>query len=337
MQIRLKLNFILYFLNTIRLTMRFLLFPPLYLFLTVLVSCQQYSTLLLHAKYDSQGQQGTEPSGQRKIKYFGYYASQMDGIGVDEDFELLSQSSNLVFISSGELEKKLALTRKYKMKAIVDIHFYFFDTNFKLRPDYSTYFAQFENILNAYQDVIVAYYVLDEPYILAEAHGISRDQMKANIELVANYLKSKYPAINLAIIFDATTIKREWALPENIDWYGFDCYENFYYCGGGLRSIPTFFGLLEKQVIAFNKKDSKNRQIIAVPPSAYNTKWADREQRVLDQIELYKQYIDQDPLVQIIMPFTFQTFTEGDHQWVGPKDVPTVLRKFQSYYHEVID
>lgn len=252
------------------------------------------------------------------FKYFGYYASGMDGIGTLEDIDELKDKSNLFFVHSGKMREMLEKCRQVRMKAVASFNWLMFDANNRLYPDWKDRVKWATDIIDDFQDVVVAIYIMDEPYMNAANTGVTLNEMYGYLDETGKFFKARYPNIALPIIFSMTEMKAGYKLPPSYDWFGLDCYGSFYWCER--NTIPNWYKKLKADVEKLEAADGRERYLMAVPPAGYDTKDNNSENNHADQVSAYRQFIKSDPKIKIVMPFLWQSFSAGGDGWVGARD-----------------
>jgi len=269
-------------------------------------------------------------------KYFGYYASEMDGIGVMSDIDELAGKSNFVFIHSGDMRALLAHCRETGMKAVVSLGWLTFDENMRLYPDWQDRLTFATDIMDKYQDVIIANYILDEPFMNGAKHGVSVDEMYQYLESVGQFFKARYPAMPLAVIFSGDELNKGFRVPPSFDWFGMDCYDGFSSCGG--RSIPDFYQLIKNELYQLEAIDHRSRQLMAVPPAGWEQNNASKQSLHLSQVAQYRAWIKSEKRVTIVMPFIWQTFgSASDGGWYGARNSESLKSTYVQMYQDFMN
>ncbi len=128
------------------------------------------------------------------LKYFGYYASAMEDVGIDGNrgnySKATSNHANMTMVAGGDIQAKMKEAKTLKMKVVLDCQSAFFDEKYQLRPDYKERWKAFAATLKDHQDNILAFYPLDEPYGKGEEHGMTHKKMKEQLELIGQEIKS---------------------------------------------------------------------------------------------------------------------------------------------------
>lgn len=262
-------------------------------------------------------------STQAREFQFGYFASGFEAYG-DYSSEVVDHT-NFVNISSPGLNWSLVHTQiaaNQNLKVILNVAEIFVDYQLKkVRSDYKTRWADAVTQIEPLKNNILAFYTIDEPDLVANAIGMSQDDMRAIIEMIAKEIKTSFPNIPVAIIYGFGSINGDFVIAKNFDWYGFDCYESFDKCGPSQRSIADVHTLLRQKVVTLNSADSGNRKIMLVPPSSYNSKIHDSEKTVIDILKKYYELAWNDKMVVGMFPFLWQTLNENGNIWTGAREL----------------
>ena len=303
------------------------------------------AALLLTALISCGGDSGGSPppinpdpntGWQAGQKYFGYYASEMDGVGVMNDIDELVGKSNFVFIHSGDMRNLLAHCRETGMKAMVSVSWLTFDPNMRLYPDWEARLSFATDIMDKYQDVIIANYLLDEPYMNGADHGVSVQEMYNSLETVGQFFKARYPQMPLAIIFSADELNKGFQLPPSADWFGMDCYDGFSSCGK--RTIPDYYQLLKNQIYQLEAVDHRSRQLMAVPPAGWEQNNASKESVHLSQVSQYRAFIKSEKRITVVVPFIWQTFgTASTGGWFGARNSESLKAAYIQMYNDFMN
>jgi hypothetical protein len=172
----------------------------------------------------------------RHLKYFGYYAASGFVDKADKPWSLTKLGhSNVVFLADDPqrpIETSLDSSRRNHIKAIVMVYNCFFTCNpgkpgqSSLVTDWKERWNAFRPRLNAYEDVIYAYY-FDEPYW----NGIREEDFR----MVTRMLRQEAPGRRVMAVLCSLSLEPSWGrhtFPEmpatyieyltdvGYDWYG---------------------------------------------------------------------------------------------------------------------
>jgi hypothetical protein len=256
------------------------------------------------------------------IKYYGYYGSAFEGVGMGDYTASISDHSNLTWIVNGNIVKKLSEAKARNMKAVLDVQWYFMDANYHLRPDVIASWKKLAAAIAPYRDTIAAFYPMDEPYMNGKKKGLSEAQVKANIETVASITKSTFPEIPVAVIFSSGEVKDGRPIPVGFDWIGFDCYGKFNDCNG--HSIGYYVSKIKGRI--------KAPQRIMLVPWAYKEGTAsagDISARVNASNQYWSMAVNESVVIAVV-PFLYQTFTGSDGKLMtGAHEMPALLQNLK--------
>lgn len=265
------------------------------------------------------------------LKYFGYYASAMEDVGIDGNrgnySKATSNHANMTMVAGGDIQAKMKEAKTLKMKVVLDCQSAFFDEKYQLRPDYKERWKAFAATLKENQDNILAFYPLDEPYGKGEEHGITPKKMKEQLELIGQEIKSTFPTKAVATIFTSSSVMDEnFQIPKSFDWVGFDCYQKWNSCEG--HSIPEYFEKLEKAM-------HPHQKIMAIGSAMTReeNRWWMFRRHMGEIAEAYYTLAYNNPKVIAMMPFIYQTFDEGGDpkkRIYGIQDIPEALEAWTS-------
>lgn len=266
-------------------------------------------------------------------KYFSYFAGAMDGVGNGNYISELVGFSNLIHINSvANLESKLIECQQRGIKALVSVDFAFIDQNFRLKPNYAETFASIEPILKKYDTTIVAFYATDEPYTNSAQKGITPAEVFYTQETMGRFLKARFPHKPIGAIMTTDELKLGRPLFPSFDWWGFDCYDAGLKCNG--ESVNSYYLKLATMMNALTAVDSKPRFFISVPQAGIPVKKYSKgkEGDIFAQLPYYLALSVNLPSVKVVMPFLWQSFTDGNSKWIGMRELPYVRNSFQVWY-----
>jgi len=305
---------------------------------------------------------GTQPAGAVPLSsrprgpgahYFGYFASanqegtaSPDGCGSIGDYTAcVADHANVTFIgSSGSAmpdttwtAQKLAEAQQLGMGAIVDVTRVFWDPGQVPAADYLARWANFKTAINPYLNTIVSFYLMDEP-------NTGSAQVMDRLRVEADKLAADFPGIHRQISFLARSLEfGGWTIPSNIDWVGYDCYTpppgTFLNCAppngeGPFQSVPYYIGRL-KAVIARSQPAPPalpyKPGLVLIPVAFLKPGETDKQDALLARAEREIAMAENDPDFVMVMPFIFQSLTDGFGQpWIGTRDLPAVRAYYQS-------
>ena len=258
------------------------------------------------------------------VRYFGYAFS---GPYIEE----VKDHTNLVHISSDFREQtdlqQLAQARQEGLMVALDLSSVFFPTgrqDFNLQQvQYSARWATYAARIAPYQDIIAAFYPVDEPYwVFGPPNGVlTRAEIAAVLTAVNQQIKASFPQIPIAVVFAYPSVDDSLIIPESYDWVGFDCYDGFDACGSpGLlrRSVPDYLATLRSKKTALQR-------LILIPP-AFQQELTMSEAQIVDIVDRYQQVAVTDPEVVAVIPFLWPDLV-GDN--LGGRSMATVVHRYR--------
>jgi hypothetical protein len=298
-----------------------------------LVSCSPYFANT-NSSQNSLDDTGPTPIRPVRERFFGYYASQMDGIGTLEDLDELKDKSNFVFIASGELDKRLQRCRELGLKAMVHFPWLLFDEQMRLFDDWQTRVKWATDIMDQYLDVIIAFYPVDEPYLNGDKIGRTVDEIYQSLETVGSFFKSRYPQLPIAVIFSAVELNKGFRLPPSFDWFGMDCYDNFFRCERA--TVPSYYDKLKVEMAKLEAVDQRSRFLMAVPPAGYEVSNPENEAKHLNQVPYYRKLVKDEEKIKVVIPFIWQTFSPENGGWHGARTSPKLKDAYVQFYRDFL-
>lgn len=253
-------------------------------------------------------------------KYYGYYNSAYEG---EQDYTPQFENHvNLVHITGNFenpvfIQNKLEECRALNLKALVSIETLFFnETTLTPLPNAKTNWNQIVPLFTQYQDVIIAFYVIDEPEGRANIYGVNYREIINEVETEIAIVKNSFPQIATAYIEDSTTASSaNYYIPFNVDWVGVDCYTSFTSCGLSGLSIPSYYDLAASRMVV-------NQRFILIPPTLTGLNTLTEQQLIVIN-QQYAAYAQQNSRVIAILPFIWQSYP--DWGWTGANDLPNLL------------
>lgn len=260
------------------------------------------------------------------LEYFGYAFTGIEGVGEKEDyFEETSPFSNIALIgdsSTWTVIDKILAASDYGQQSIVSIGHLFcnivFDSNgyvtdIKLWPDYLERWRYFANEIQPYEELIIGFLGVDEPYWNAICCGISFQEMRFMIEEIAFQIKARFP--DKKVIGTIFITERELAQekiwgrptppPEDILWYGIP--ENYdwvgiYYYWSGHSDFDQFEKIWQERMQSFDEHLYPHQQIVLVP-GTFSHVGLDIEQELITLASWYIDMAKRDTRMVAIIPF----------------------------------
>jgi len=200
------------------------------------------------------------------------------------------------------------------------------------------------NVIKKYQDVIVGFYLWDEPEtddtILLDCIGQAAQQ-----------LRTEYPAIHRQVTFLASSLvpgSTNWHIPDGVDWIGYDHYTPppgaFVPVGTGVYPVPYYVGRLKAQLEHsrpfFTDPNAPVGLVLfpvgweQLPAASPDTSFA-AQSAILTRADREIALAENDPDYVMIMPFIYQSGFDSagssSDQMVGVNEMPMV----KTYYRGV--
>ncbi len=174
-------------------------------------------------------------------------------------------------------------------------------------------------------------FYLDEPYM----HSLEPQQVVADeLDLIAEIVGQAYPDIFISTTFAHIHVHDQLVLPKKFDRFAFDCYRGFDRCGRQGQSVPEFFALLKEKVLSLNADDGGTRRMYLVPPSAISSQYSFPDENVSPEelviiIDKYVALARSEPIIELVMPFIWQSYGDEFVQWIGTREMPIVRERYR--------
>ena len=274
---------------------------------------------------------------KKHLKYFGYYASAMEGAGQGDYVTETHQkmNANITMIASNNLEyikAKLILAKSLKMKVILSNQSFLFDEKYNVRNDLTDW-GKLSNLIQEYivgeDPTIVAFYPMDEPYSNAEYRGVDNQFMKNSLEKAGDIMKSYFPKTPLAVIFAASEIyKGDFSLPRNYDWFSFDLY-GCWSSGQCKYGIKETYEVLGDKVAQLSDAESQKKLfVVADSYSASNRPDVYVQEGIKERAIHYFRLAQSNECFVMYMPFIYQSFPDGGGFISGSNNMPRVAEEY---------
>lgn len=268
------------------------------------------------------------------LQYFGYFSSgadntpavvrpsYQDGANIMRD---VASQSNLVWIVDNEVAK-LRLARELRVHAILYLYRMFFQDEW-LPVDPAVFTATWQAFAPAVAEFVadgtlVAIAPLDEPLSQVAGHtgdprSLSAAQMYARLEQIASLIHGTFPSLRVVIDEAVAAITPAYAPPAGFDWVGFFCY--------GPSASCDFAGHVEvlRQKVTAGQKVFLITDANLLSSNPGDQDDAERARRLDDALALARS----EPLVVALLPFLWQSFSEGDLHITGVSDMSATVRR----------
>lgn len=279
---------------------------------------------------------------QRNFGFFWLDASIADQVPSYVDFIVSpTDSASLTRVTSKQL-KILALPNSFVTIGA--------DGKIKLYSDYKERWMAERERLKSYENNILGFYPIDEPYWNALIKGNTPAEMTTILDTISKTIKTDFPTKLLYFVEAYPMIDQNMIIPQYFDVYGFDCYDGWEVCGSttSLRpnfkpqSFETMYNILKSKVVALNQKDGGNRRMILIPPSAViqninnPVAQAELENKLRGLMDKYIQLSLADNMVYTVIGFLWGSLTEGTTQFVGFKDLTKSTQAKYHYFSNVL-
>ena len=293
------------------------------------------------------------------VDFFGYYGTYINGVAGDSSknsdavearFKALRPVSNTVYIrgeSAQDVLAKLKIAQQLGMAAIVNVQHILFPWKSALicssancLTDYRMAFWQFHEAIKAYDYMIAAYFIFDEPYwnnYLGSIHQVPyvstwNQNVYWNLYAAIDAVKTFAPNKPTAIVFSFAEVQGlagafQWFIPTNLDWIGFDGYLA---AGCDDNCVVNEFNTF----VSISKRSGQ--KIMVFPDSYWNTTPNSTEvEYLLNRIQLWKQLIAQNSSrIVAVLPFIYQS--DLSINLVGAEAIPEVKSCLGAYYQKLI-
>ncbi|MBC7742009.1 MAG: hypothetical protein H7061_07425, partial [Bdellovibrionaceae bacterium] len=208
-------------------------------------------------------------SSQSSIKYFGFFADGMAGVGTGNYISETSKVPNINFISSENISglgSKIEAAAKGGNKVVIIAEAYLFNwQTVELQSNFKTNLYTLKNYLdtNGYADNVAGFYMVDEPYFknVTAKSPLSEQQVYNNLQEAAAQMNQIFGSKIIMVTeayptFDKYLETGKWlGFPPEYNWIAVNCYLVY-------GSICDTDEKYTKYVTALNSKLVANQQII---------------------------------------------------------------------------
>jgi len=193
-----------------------------------------------------------------------------------------------------------------------------------LHADYDARFRDFHASIKDYDDLIAAYYIFDEPYLVNSLYDkIPNEKLNENLTSAITSVKSHAPNKPAAIFFSHVESSEAMLIPSNLDWLGFDCYAADAINCSDARVNDLF-------QLYLRKKHPHQRLIIALDAYWNTLPTPQNEVTVIERVRYWQKLIQSTDQIVGIFPFLYQNRPEEN--LFGAITMPKVLGWLQVYY-----
>jgi hypothetical protein len=268
-------------------------------------------------------------------EYLGYFASAFDGHGTgDYTAETAAVGANLTWVrtSTNLLASKLSNAKNVSSKAIVVLDGQFFsitDTAISLNPNWEAEWQKVVNIIKSsgYEETVVAFYPLDEPYWVANLRNVNDATMRTWLETINNRIKRDFPSKPIGVILAVPELNKSADLFTTFNWLGFDYY------GGppNTNDAPPSWDQTQQYITALKAKLTGMQRLIAVPKTFL---WdavgsLSYENILIEHINNWHNEVLSDGRYILFAPFLWPTMNLNNNPAVetGARDLPWVRER----------
>lgn len=268
------------------------------------------------------------------LKYFGYFSSgqdntpgvvrpsYQDGANIMRD---VADQSNVVWIVDNEVPK-LRLARELRVHAILYLYRMFFQDEWlpidpaRFTADWQAFAPRLAEFVA--DGTLVAIAPLDEPLAQVAGHAgdpasLSAQQMYQRLGDIATLIHGSFPSLPVMVDEQAAAITPAYAPPAGYDWIGFYCYGPSDVCNFGGR-----VEILKGKAVAGQKLFLiTDANLLSSNPGDQND--GERARRLDDALAVARA----EPLVVALLPFLWQSFSEGALHITGLSDMGAEVRR----------
>lgn len=324
----------------------------------------------LYWRWEPQGPPVLGAVSQTDLRYFGYFGVADQPPAHEQNTLDVLYHTNLIKVQEApgfDLIDQLELARAAGQNVILDVTWKLFcrgevldgtcqcrapdpgnpgaTANWCARPN-STLWDAFAVTIGSYTDVIVALYLMDEPYHTSPDRCIA--DVKHEIEQAIGRIKHAFPAAAVATVFATPTFEANqsgrtppcgepttFAIPAGYDWVGFDCYGRFVVdgsgrpvCGFPARPVIDYVDTLFERLTGTQK-------MILVPQggilvTASGPQW--QESDIVAWADYYyglRNHPAYGPKIVGVMPFLWESRNYlPDGSWIGVKELPLARARY---------
>jgi hypothetical protein len=262
------------------------------------------------------------------LEYFAVYST-VDG---STNLPQVLPFGNLVWIQdtpstgASNIQAQLQEVQQAGKKAIVDFNWAWTSGTYP-----SDFLTNYVGIYTPYEDTIVAFEPLDEPF------SNSKITNGSQLATMITQVKAVFPNWKAVVVFSADEISgglinngtaQPNTIPPGYDWVGVDCYDgttsSFGGCGSAGLTIPDYLAALSEMPNSPNK--------FVVVPSGFLSDPSTSNQEDLEVDEdQYMEYALGEQNVVAIFPFEFENFTQTSGSYTGIQGIPLVQQNIENW------
>ncbi|WP_444934529.1 hypothetical protein [Microbulbifer sp. JTAC008] len=283
---------------------------------TVAEKLKPHKPLLIHGNIASVAYLDPGNVVPEHLVEFGFYHS---GWTIDEIPEV-AKFSTFVDVYNSDVHIMEA-ARRHGLKLWVQVAPIFFDGSNKLKrmDDYYERWQRAKKKLEPYEDIILAFDPLDEPFYRSSMSDLD---LKLFLEEISELIKQDFPSVKGAITFTNKTVNKsnfKKIIPKNYDLFGVD-----YYVG-----INFQYKIVKELMNKTSHIDVKYYLI----PRAFKTSnigfGTIEEEKLIDRARQAYNFAIANPKVVAIFPFVWESFIGKGDYYLGADHLERVRKEYQ--------
>lgn len=300
----------------------------------------------------------------KHLKYFGFTHTAVTNFGGQEDYiEETSSFSNVALVQTSSTEEDIKNIRKVYdngMLSIISVFDIFFETNpneqgsqeTKLRSNYLERWLEYAKEIEPYKEMILGFFVFDEPYWTATYQGKTFKEMKYMLSESSYQIKKLFP--DQKIIGSFLITERELALkevhgfplPDDAEEYysippELDLVAVFYYWSAYKLDYPDggfsqFVNIWSERMQSFNKHLHSHQKMILIPGTfcfTQNKPTKEMEQELLDLAYKYYNFAKRNVKIVGIMPFLWPSYGN----MIGAEEMEDLQKIWQDIGRKILE
>lgn len=269
-----------------------------------------------------------------KNLYFGYFGDAMSGVGSGNYLDKTASRSNIHFIREEPMDyaawrHKLNLAKQNNNQVILMIqHVVYPWADVLPFSDPAERFKIFFNEISDFKDIIVGYYLFDEPYWnndLRTNDKRSIEEVYLGLDQSAKAIKSSHPEAKVIVTFAYPEMELSIKIPNTIDWIGLNCY----FAYGDHCSENKIIYQLSKL-----KQLMKPHHKLVLTLDAYNSKLSTQSEQnlMIQRIQFWLKNTQNLPVVAYF-PFLYQN--QNTENLYGAEAHPIVLSYLDQIFYKI--
>ncbi len=275
------------------------------------------------------------PTAQFKNLYFGYFADGMKGVGTGNHLSETASRSNVHFINEEPLDysawkQKLNLARANNNQVIIMVqHVVYPWADVIPHTNAAERFATFFKEIESYKDIIIGYYLFDEPYWNNDLRTTNKKtlvEVYEGLQRATHAIKNKHPEAKVILTFAYPEIALNIKVPTAVDWVGINCYYDY-----GDHCTESKI----ENMVNYIKQNISSQQKFILTLDAYKSTASNDEttqRKMIDRIKFWLRLTKNLPVVAYI-PFLFQD--QPAERLYGAKGHPIVLNFLDQLFNKI--